>query len=60
MLHACGALPIMADAPEESAEITAHAAALTLNLGTLNPARAAAMLASGQAALAPRIFDSDV
>ncbi len=50
MLHACGALPIMADAPEESAEITAHAAALTLNLGTLNPARAAAMLASGQAA----------
>lgn len=50
MLHACGALPIMADAPEEAAEITANAAALTLNLGTLNPARASAMLKAGQAA----------
>lgn len=50
MLHACGALPVMADAPEEAAEITANAAALTINLGTLNPARAAAMLKSGQAA----------
>ena len=50
MLHACGALPIMADAPEEAAEITANAAALTINLGTLNPARAAAMLKAGQEA----------
>lgn len=50
MLHACGALPIMADAPEEAAEITANAAALTINLGTLNPSRAAAMLKAGQEA----------
>ncbi len=50
MLHACGAQPIMADAPEEAAEITANAAALTVNLGTLNPARAAAMLKAGQEA----------
>ena len=50
MLYACGALPVMADAPEESAEITAHSAALTINLGTLSPARAEAMLASGQEA----------
>ena len=50
LLHACGALPIMADAPEEAAAVTAHAAALTVNLGTLSPARLEAMLASGRAA----------
>lgn len=50
LLHACGALPIMADAPEEAAEITAQSRALNLNLGTLNPARAEAMRAAGSAA----------
>ncbi|MDQ9768934.1 hydroxyethylthiazole kinase, partial [Acinetobacter baumannii] len=33
LLLACGASPIMADDPEEAAEITAHADALVLNLG---------------------------
>ncbi len=50
LLLACGALPVMADAPEEAAEITAHAAALTLNLGTLSRDRRTAMLLSGQEA----------
>ena len=50
LLLACGALPVMADAPEEAAEITAHAAALTLNLGTLSRERLAAMCISGQEA----------
>ena len=40
----------MADAPEEAAEITSHAAALTVNLGTLSAARLEAMLASGREA----------
>ena len=50
LLLACGALPVMADAPEEAAEITAHAAALTLNLGTLSRDRFTAMRISGQEA----------
>ena len=50
MLLASGAKPIMADAPQESAEITASAAALYLNLGTLSADRLTAMLASGKAA----------
>ena len=40
----------MADAPEEAAEITSHAAALTVNLGTLSALRLDAMLASGREA----------
>ena len=49
-LLAAGALPIMADAPEESGEITASCAGLTLNLGTLSPARCSAMQISGKTA----------
>lgn len=55
MLLASGAKPIMADAPQESAEITASAAALYLNLGTLSAERLTAMLASGKAANAAGI-----
>ena len=47
---AVGASPVMADALEEAAEVAASAAALVLNLGTLNPARLRAMLAAGRAA----------
>ena len=50
VLLACGASVIMADDPAESAEITALCRGLTLNLGTLNQQKAAAMLASGRAA----------
>ena len=34
LLLACGARPIMADDPEEAAEVTAGCQGLTLNLGT--------------------------
>lgn len=50
LLLACGASPIMADDPEEAAEITAHADALVLNLGTLHSQTLPAMLASGRQA----------
>ena len=43
---AAKASPIMADAPEESATITAFADALMLNLGTLSESRKSAMLLS--------------
>lgn len=36
LLLACGASPVMADAEEEAAEMTAIAGALLINLGTLN------------------------
>lgn len=49
-LLACGASPIMADSPEESAEITSASQALVLNLGMLNPTRYEAMQKSGKAA----------
>lgn len=49
---AFGALPVMADAPEEVAEITKVAQALVLNLGVLSPAKVEAMLLAGQAAVA--------
>lgn len=49
---AFGALPVMADAPEEVAEITAVAQALVLNLGVLSPAKVEAMLRAGHAAAA--------
>jgi hydroxyethylthiazole kinase len=45
-----GALPVMAHAAQEVAEMTAAAGALLLNLGTLTPERAAAMLVAGRAA----------
>lgn len=50
LLLACGASPVMADDALEAAEITARCAGLTLNLGTLSPARAEAMLLAGQTA----------
>ena len=45
-----GALPIMADNPEESDTITAHAKALVLNIGQLSPRKLEAMLRSGKRA----------
>ena len=50
VLLACGASPIMADDPEESAYITALSAGLVLNLGTLSRRRVSAMLAAGEEA----------
>lgn len=50
LLLACGARPVMADAPEEAAEITAAAQALVLNMGTLSRSRLDAMLCAGIAA----------
>ena len=49
---AIGASPVMANAPEEAAEITVHAKALVLNLGTLQPRSAEAMLMAGKVAKA--------
>lgn len=60
MLLAAGASPIMADSPEESAEVTSAAAALLLNLGTPTPERILAMRLSGAQAERrgiPIIFD---
>lgn len=60
MLLAAGASPIMADDPAESAEITALAAGLTLNLGTPSKSRIEAMLRSGETANRrdiPVVFD---
>ena len=45
-----GALPVMAHAVQEVAEMTGHADALLLNLGTLSPERAEAMWLAGQVA----------
>ena len=44
VLLAAGARPIMADDPEESAEITAACRALVLNLGMLSPRKLEAMV----------------
>jgi hydroxyethylthiazole kinase len=52
---AIGASPIMADDLDEVAEITALAAALVLNIGTLNRRTIAAMLAAGKKANELRI-----
>lgn len=52
MLLAAGASPIMADDPAECAEVTAHAQALSLNLGTPSPAKLKAMLLSAEEAAA--------
>ena len=46
-LHAIGARPIMASAPEEVEEVTSRADALVLNLGTPSSARIEAMLLAG-------------
>ena len=59
-LLAVGAKPVMADCPEESAEITARAGALVLNMGTFSEERGRAMLLSGKAAnkaMIPVILD---
>ena len=50
LLLACGARPIMADDPQEAAEITAHAAALHLNLGTFSSRTVPSMLSAGEEA----------
>ena len=47
LLLACGARPIMADDPEEAAEITAGCQGLTLNLGTLSRRTIPSMHAAG-------------
>ena len=47
---AVGAKPIMAEHPGETAEITAMAQALAVNLGNINDARMASMLLSGKTA----------
>ena len=60
MLLAAGASPIMADDPAESAEITALAAGLVLNLGTPSKSRIESMLRSGAMAgekNIPVVFD---
>lgn len=50
MLLACGGSPIMADDPDEAAEITAMCAGLVINMGTPNPRKLAAMRIAGEAA----------
>ena len=50
ILLAAGARPIMADDPDECAEITAISRGLCLNIGTLDKAKIPGMLASGRAA----------
>lgn len=52
---AVGGSPIMADAPEESDAITAHAGALVLNIGQLSPRKLDAMLRSGVQASCAKI-----
>ena len=47
---AAGAAPVMADAPEEVAEMAGTADALVLNIGTLSSAQVEAMLLAGKAA----------
>ena len=50
MLLACGGSPIMADDPEDAAEITAICGGLNINIGTLNQRTIPAMLAAGRRA----------
>lgn len=50
-----GALPVMAYAPQEVAEMAAIAQALVLNIGTLSEEEVAAMLIAGEAAAATGI-----
>lgn len=50
ILLACGASPIMADAPEEAEEITALCGGLNMNMGMLQPWKRSAMLLAGKKA----------
>lgn len=50
ILLACGAAPIMADAPEEVEEITSICTGLNINIGTLNTRTIQAMLLAGKKA----------
>ena len=50
LLLACGARPVMADDPAETAEITAISAGFCLNLGTLDSRKVPGMLESGKTA----------
>ncbi|MGI6174853.1 MAG: hydroxyethylthiazole kinase [Christensenellales bacterium] len=57
---AIGASPIMADAPEEAADIAGIASSVVLNMGTLNARTVSSMLAAGKAANSagiPVVFD---
>jgi hydroxyethylthiazole kinase len=54
---ALGALPVMAHAPEEVAEMAAVAGALVLNIGTLSDHWIEAMLLAGKAAAGPIVLD---
>lgn len=47
MTLAAGASPVMADDPQEAADMTAIAQALVLNIGTLNSRTVSSMLAAG-------------
>ena len=60
LLLACGAVPVMADAPEEASQITSQCSALVLNLGTPRSETLPAMLAAGWEAGSlghPIVFD---
>ena len=50
VILACGASPIMADAPEDAEDITKICAGLNINLGTLNKDKAKSMLLAGRLA----------
>lgn len=50
ILLACGASPIMAEDPLEVEEVTAISAGLCVNLGTLSPSKAEAILLAGKKA----------
>ena len=52
VLLACGASPIMADEPEDAAEITTICSGLNINIGTLNKRTIEAMFAAGHRAQA--------
>jgi hydroxyethylthiazole kinase len=47
---AVGASPVMADSPQEAAEMAAQASALVINIGTLNEGTLAAMKEAGKSA----------
>lgn len=53
--RAIGALPVMAHAEEEAAEMAAISSALVLNIGTLTPSLVRAMVAAGKTANGKRI-----
>jgi hydroxyethylthiazole kinase len=60
ILLASGAIPVMADAPEETADITSRSNALVINLGTPRFESLSAMLAAGHEAVSlghPVVFD---